>query len=91
MAEWQELMSEAQLFHRHFNVRDARLAFVWSRMRCLDESTNKKVLVCPDAALHGCLQPDASLARASHVMSCLTFCLFPCMKFTQQQKLALVS
>lgn len=28
---------------RYYNVREAKLAFIWSRMRCLDESSNPKV------------------------------------------------
>ncbi len=40
--EWMELMDECGLYHAGFTVREARLAFIWSRMRCLDESSTLK-------------------------------------------------
>jgi len=40
--EWEELMTECGLYHRFFTIREARLAFIWSRMRCLDESGSTK-------------------------------------------------
>lgn len=43
MPEWLELLSEVKLYHRYFNVREAKLAFIWSRLRCLDESSCTKV------------------------------------------------
>ncbi|KAG2491243.1 hypothetical protein HYH03_010450 [Edaphochlamys debaryana] len=33
LPEWLELLGEARLYHSYFTVREARLAFVWSRMR----------------------------------------------------------
>jgi hypothetical protein len=42
LAEWLELMSEGSIFHRYFTTREAKLAFIWSRMRCTDDgSTNR--------------------------------------------------
>eukprot|EP00198_Chlamydomonas_reinhardtii_P011316 XP_001700653.1 predicted protein [Chlamydomonas reinhardtii] len=32
LPEWLELLGEGRLYHSHFTVREARLAFVWSRM-----------------------------------------------------------
>ena len=40
--EWEELLSESGLYHRYFTVREARLSFLWSRMRCLDDHSTAK-------------------------------------------------
>eukprot|EP00798_Chlamydomonas_sp_ICE-L_P014655 gene14655-20689_t len=42
MPEWLELMHDCSLFHRYFNQREAKIAFVWSRLRYYDEVTSKR-------------------------------------------------
>ena len=36
-------MNESGLYHRFFTIREAKLAFIWSRMRCFDESGSVKI------------------------------------------------
>lgn len=42
MEEWLILMNEGGLYHRYFTQREAKLAFLWSRMKCIDECSNAK-------------------------------------------------
>ncbi|GAX86341.1 hypothetical protein CEUSTIGMA_g13753.t1, partial [Chlamydomonas eustigma] len=42
LPEWLELMEESGLYHKYYTVREAKLAFIWSRMRCFDESSTTK-------------------------------------------------
>jgi len=46
LPEWMEILTEADLFKscRDFNVRDGKLAFIWSRMRCVDDTKSLKAL-----------------------------------------------
>lgn len=35
--EWVKLLSDGQVIDDHFTVREAKLCFVWARMRCVEE------------------------------------------------------
>jgi len=40
MVEWLEFMSESGLYHKYFTQREAKLAFIWARLRWRDESSS---------------------------------------------------
>ncbi|GAX83592.1 hypothetical protein CEUSTIGMA_g11017.t1 [Chlamydomonas eustigma] len=40
--EWNVLMHEAGLYNKYFTVRESSIAFIWSRMRFVDECSNSK-------------------------------------------------
>ena len=42
MEEWLILINESGIYHRYFNVREAKLAMLWSRMKQIDESATAK-------------------------------------------------
>ena len=42
MPEWAELINESKLYHNYFTVKEARLAFIWSRMIRVDDSSNSR-------------------------------------------------
>ncbi|KAG2423715.1 hypothetical protein HXX76_015105 [Chlamydomonas incerta] len=51
LPEWLELLGEGRLYHSHFTVREARLAFVWSRMRYYDELSGGRATLARAKAL----------------------------------------
>ncbi|KAL6759102.1 hypothetical protein V8C86DRAFT_1376225 [Haematococcus lacustris] len=40
MREWLQLLTDTGLFHKHFGTREAKLAFVWARLRHIRESND---------------------------------------------------